>query len=206
MPLLQARLKQDFQVPFLSDNEVTYGATLSTKTGTAFATTDDSYESIGSKISFAFESNLRPHQLAVLTNDTNNDVAANAYAKGYGEKEGVWWNQMATVIGVTPSTTGSDVFSKSYTKAETAPGGTCNFKIKDGTTISDVIVAAPRAGKSASLRKDRVRAINSHYLQATIDSGGYKTVTIRPAEYDEWTNFTDLPKTVTVETGKEYLV
>jgi len=60
MPLLEAKLKQNFKAPFLSDNDVYCGARLSTPVGTAFATTDDSYESIESTISFAFGSNLRP--------------------------------------------------------------------------------------------------------------------------------------------------
>jgi len=188
---------------FGSENIVTYGARLSTPVGTALVANDDSYENAGSKISESFNNvgnGITPGQLSWLTKTANNALTANAFDAGEAAGE-----EAAAVIGVTPVTTGSGGYTKSYTKAETAPGGSVNFKIAASTTIAGVTIAIPKQGETVLLGKSDVRAINSHYLQALPDPSGYKEIRITPSQYGDWTNFVGEPKTVTVSTGVEGL-
>jgi hypothetical protein len=190
---------------FVSVNNVYYGAALSTKKGTAFATIDDSYDSIAPTISSAFGSTLTVGQLAWLTKAANNDLTANAFASGEVEGDAPFNNLLpiAAVIGLTPSTVDPTTYNASYTKGEPAAGRSIYFKIPVGTTVSAVVVAAPALGKSVTLGKFDTQALNYRYLQAPTDPAEYKEFAINAADYDEWTGFKGQQKTITIATGVE---
>lgn len=200
------------QLPFIDYEDLLRGATLAAGQGCSFFTANDSYDSIGYTISNLFGTGIKKSDLANLMRDLNNDLTANLFVdqiRGDGSRidmqnpDGI--REEAAVIGIQRVENPDYSYTRSYTKGESSPGGSTVLRIMSGSTISDVIVAAPAAGRSASLRKDMVRAANSQYLQAVPDSSGYKSILLRLADYDDYTGLVGHGKTVTVFTGDEVL-